>query len=182
MLLITEREIMMSAFKIEVDFNEIVEDMFYDAGVESDEFGSQAVPTKSFSDAVRESVINDVSRVIKSKISDDAIKSAQMKSREVADEFIEKELGAIITHKLLSGEVKTKYNGVKTIDELIEDHLSASRIQKVLENHINKKAEEFAKDLKARYDNIFAAKIVSSLSKQKMLSPEVSKLLLGDDQ
>lgn len=168
----------MKGIKIEINLNDIVEDMFCDADIDCD---TGASPTSSFSDAVKDSIIHSVCSDIKKQISTKAIESAQIKSHEAAESFIEKELGAIITHKLLSGEVKTKYNGVKTIDELIEDHLSASRIQKVLENHINKKAEEFAKDLKARYDNIFAAKIVSSLSKQKMLSPEVSKLLLGDD-
>jgi len=34
--------------------------------------------------------------------------------------------------------------------------------------------------MKSRYDNVFAAKIVQSLSLQKMLNPDVAKMLLGE--
>ena len=167
----------MKGFTVEVNFDDIVSDMFCDA--DHDEYG--AIPTQSFSDAVKDSIVRSVCSDIKSQISADAMKSAQMKSHDAANEFIDKELSDLITEKLKTGEVKTRFNGVQSIDGLIEQCLSSNRIESIIEKHVETKANDFAKELKSRYDNIFAAKVVSSLSKQKMLSPEVSKMLLGDD-
>ena len=166
----------MNNLKIEISFEDIVSDMFCSA--ESDEYGVS--PTQSFSDAVKENVISSVARAIESKVSSEALKSAQMASHDAANEFINNKLSSMIIEKLETGEVKTRFNGVQSIDGLIEQALSSNRIENIIKSHVNKKADEFAKELKARYDNVFAAKVVSSLSKQKMLSPEISKLLLGD--
>lgn len=168
----------MKGFKIELDFNEVVEDMFCDADFDE---GCGSRPATSFSEAVKDSIVSSVSRDIKSQISASAIQSATKISHDAAEKFISSELEAIVIEKLKAGEVRTRFNGVKSFDDLIENYLSASKLEQTIERCVSKKADEFAKEMKARYDNVFAAKVVGALSKQKMLSPEISKLLLGDD-
>jgi len=169
----------MKGFKIELDFNEVVEDMFCDADIDED---CGARPSNSFSDAVKDSIISSVSRGIKSQISASAIDSATKMSHSAAEKFISESLEGIVIEKLKSGEVKTRFGGVKSFDDLIESYLSASKLEQIVERCVGKKADEFAKEMKSRYDNVFAAKVVSALSKQKMLSPEISKLLLGEGE
>lgn len=165
----------MNNIKIELNLNDIVEDMFADA--DYDEFG--ASPSASFSEEVKNSVVNQVSNNLVKQVKEECIRSAGELSANVASEFVQKELEGIITRKLRSGELRTGWQGFKSFDELIENKLNSLNLERVITRHIDTKAQEFAKDLKLRYDNVFAAKIVQNLNEQKMLSPEIAKILLG---
>lgn len=168
----------MSNFKIEINLNDIVEDMFVDCDIDYD---MGARPTTSFSDEIRGSIVSGVSQNILSEIKKSAIEDAEKKVKEVTDDFVTKELQGILTRKLRAGELKTRFNGFKSYDELIEDKLSRFDIEKIIEKHIDIKTKEFASEMRVRYDNVFAAKVVQGLNDQKMLDPNIAKLLLGDN-
>jgi hypothetical protein len=171
----------MENLKIEISLNDIVEDMFVDCEVEGDHGMYGASPRRSFSDEVKASIVSSVSASLISSTEKSAIENAGEKSKEVVNSFINGELQGILTRRLRSGELKTRFNGFKSYDELIEDKLSRIDIEKIIEKHIDIKTKEFAKEMRLRYDNVFAAKVVQGLNDQKMLDPNIAKLLLGDD-
>lgn len=169
----------MKGLKIEIDFNELVNDMFSDARY--DECGVE--PSSSFSEAVQGEIVRLVSNHIIKESSSNAQIEASRLAKEAVESFLDKEMQGIIYRKLRAGEVRiNSYSGgFKSFDEIIEKNMSSMSIEKVIKQHIDRKADDFAKEMKARYDNIFAARIVSSLKDQKMLSPDVAKILLGED-
>lgn len=167
----------MSILKLEISLDDLINDMFDDADVS--EYG--ASPSQSFNECIKDEIVSKVSRDLISAVKQESIEAAKKVSVEKANDFAESELEHILTRKLRSGELRTKYNGFKSFDELIEARIAYFDIEKIINKHIDKKTQEFAEQMKARYDNIFAAKIVESLNVQKLLSPEVSKMLLGDD-
>jgi hypothetical protein len=167
----------MKGFKIEINFDDLVDDMFCDA--EYDEFG--ASPSYSFKDALKEDIIRQVSSKIIPEIKQTANDEVKNLASDQVKNFVSGELDGIIQRKLRKGEINTRYDGFKTFDEIIEKQLDRMNIENVIERHISAKADVFAKEMKARYDNVFAARIVGSLKEQKMLSPDVARILLGDD-
>ena len=166
----------MKNIKLELNLNDIAEDMFADA--DYDEYG--AAPSQSFSESVKDSVISGVSRSLINELSEGSRKEACSKAGDIADKFISSELEGIIIRKLRSGELLIKGRGFNSFDELIANRLSRFDIDRVITNHIDRKTEVFAQEMRARYDNVFAAKVVQGLSKQKMLDPNIAKLLLDE--
>lgn len=166
-------------FKIEINFDDLVNDMFNDADIDNEEFGSSCRPSVSFKESLKNEVIRNIAATIITSIKRECMIESETKVREKANEFIESELQVILLQKLKSGDIHTKYDGLKNFDELIEKKINSINIDAVISKHINNKSDEFAKEMKSRYDNIFAARIVHSLKEQKMLAPDVAKILLG---
>lgn len=167
----------MKNLKIEINFEDLVSDMFVDADYA--EFG--ASPSLSFQDCLKQDIVGQISRQIITQIKDEAKREVATVAGDLIKDFVDVELSGIITRKLRAGEIRTGYNGFMSFDQLIEKSLSSQSIERQIEMHIESKAKEFGKEMKARYDNIFAAKIVNSLKEQKMLSPDIAKILLGDE-
>ena len=168
----------MNTLKLELNLNDIVDDMFCDAEV--CEFGGVS-PTQSFSEAVRSDVISSVSRSLVNELSEVSKRKASDMAVKVANDFIESELGGIVSRKLRSGELLIMNTHFKSFDDLVAHRISRFDIDRVIKDHIDKKTNDFAKEMKLRYDNIFAAKVVQGLAKQKMLDPNIAKMLLGED-
>ncbi|WRQ13082.1 hypothetical protein [Vibrio phage vB_VpM-pA2SJ1] len=166
----------MNSMKIEISFEDLISDIFETS--ESDEYGFS--PTMDFKTALRESIIYQVKKEMMSNIKAEALEDMRKQGQQQVQEFINGELKGIIHRKMLSGEFRSTRGGFKSFDEVIEKHLSSMNVESVIKRHIDTKAEQFAKDMRARYDNIFAAKVVQSLNNQKMLSDDVAKILLGD--
>ena len=166
----------MQNLKIEINFDDLISDIFESA--EGDEYGCS--PTMDFKDALRESIIYQVKKEMMSSIKAEALEDMRKQGQQQVQEFINGELKGIIHRKMLAGEFRSVRGGFQSFDEVIEKHLSSMNVESVIKRHIDTKADAFAKDMKARYDNVFAAKIVQSLNNQKMLSDDVAKILLGN--
>lgn len=167
----------MKNIKLEISLNDIVEDMFVDCEIDYD---MGARPTKSFSEEVRNEIVSSVSRQIASDIKGKALDDAKNKAKEIAENFVSGELQGILTRKLRAGELRAGYNGFKSYDVLIEDRIKRFDIDGLIKKHIDIKTKDFADEMRVRYDNVFAAKVVQGLNNQKMLDPNIAKLLLGD--
>ena len=170
----------MDKFKVEINFDDLVSDMFDCADVDGDEYCSSVTPSMSFKDSLKADVVRTISQSIISSIKKECMVNAESLAIEKANEFVEIELQGILLSKLRTGDIHTKYDGLKNFDELIEKKINSINIDAIILKHINNKADEFAKEMKLRYDNIFAAKIVHSLKEQKMLAPDIAKILLGE--
>lgn len=161
---------------IELSFDDIVSDMFGDAS--HSEYGCE--PASSFSEAVRDAVISQVVREVRKSVSDAAVQKASELAIEEAKKFIDGELKTILRERLVAADFEVR-GSKQNLDTIISGRIHTLDPIRTVTNHIDQKSEAFAKEMKARYDNVFAMKIVQSLNSQKLLSPEVSKMLLGDE-
>ena len=163
---------------IKLDLNGIVDDMLDNA----ERGEGWAYPTVSFTEAVKNNIIGHVVREIKSQIAPQINDVIRETGAMEVQAFINTELHGIIYRKLRAGEFRSHRGGFRSFDEVIENHLTSYNIDAVLKKHMDAKAAQFAKEMKARYDNFFAAKVVSALKEQKLLAPDVAKMLLGEDE
>lgn len=166
----------MTKINIEINLEDLVDDLF--ATATGDEYGVE--PTMSLQEAFKNQVVNSLVLEVKNNLKQDAQELLTREGSQQIKEFVEGELKGIIYRKLRAGELRSRWGGFKTYDELIENAITGSHIEHVIKKHIDAKADKFAKEMRARYDNVFAAKIVGALNDQKMLSPEVAKILLGE--
>jgi hypothetical protein len=162
---------------ISLNLDDVVDDMFCDADIDC-ELG--ASPSRSFSEEIKSSVLHSVSRSLIDSISKEALEKSSKVALDCANKFTDDEIESVILGKLRAGVLTTSRGTEISIDDIIEERIKRFDVDAVIRRHIEQKTEAFAKDLKVRYDNVFAAKVVQGLSKQKMLDPNVAKLLLGD--
>jgi hypothetical protein len=162
---------------ISLNLDDVVEDMFSNADMDP-EMGVS--PIRSFSEEIKSQILHDVTRSLIDSVSKDALEKSSKVAIDSANKFTDYELESIILEKLKSGILTTSRSSEISIDTIIEERINRFDVDTLIRKHIDQKTEAFAKELKVRYDNVFAAKVVQGLSKQKMLDPNVAKLLLGD--
>jgi hypothetical protein len=164
-------------FTVTVNMQDVIDDIFETA--ENDGYGHY--PSKDFKQALRDDIIYHIRTQLMQELRPAAMELMRDQGQAQVVEFISGELRGIIHRKMRAGEFRSHRGGFNSFDEVIEKNLSTMNIESVIKRHIDKKAEEFAKELRARYDNVFAAKIVGKLKEQNMLAPDVAKLLLGGE-
>lgn len=93
------------------------------------------------------------------------MKQVDSKIKTIVEEFVNKNEISFHNRKI-------------SIDQHINDIFNTVNSWDSLHNTVTKKAEEHAKELKARYDTVFANRIVMKIHEQGMLKDDISKLLL----
>ena len=102
---------------------------------------------------------------------------------------VEKQKEQFITNKLneliVNSKVKKKYSSNEMvslsewiIDELEKSLLTENRLKEFLTNQTKQTSDKISKELKDRYDMLFASQIVSKLNENGMLKEDIAKLLL----
>ncbi len=165
--------------KIELDIEEIVGDMFTSMEYLGD---GEYTPSLTFKEAVKEEVLGSITRTILREVNLECLASARQTASAAATTFIEQELQLLVREKLHTGEILSTNETIKSIDALIEAQFARINLDLVINKHIHKIVEDFTKDLKVQYNNVFASKVVQSLAANNMLNPDVAKLLLGESK
>lgn len=164
--------------KLEIDVEDVVADMFGDASVEE----GGAYQNSTFTRALQEHIVYACSQEIRKAIMPDALSQMQQEVSLVTTEFIKKELHGKILRKLRAGDFRSpRASSFVSYDDAIDKLLANSRIGEALETLIEHKIKEFQKELKARYDNVFAAKLVGSLKDNGMLRADIAHMLFDAD-
>ena len=131
----------------------------------------------SLKHSVKGAVISEIQTRIKSQVDKEIT--------EKCTAFIQDKLSKLIESKL------TEIFATETIRVNSQEILIADHVKSLFDrnhgwnspNEIMKKiADNFCKELKAQYNNVFATKIVLSLKDQGMLKEDVAKLLLQDSK
>jgi len=101
---------------------------------------------------------------------------------------VEKQKEAFITNEMeraiVDSKVKKGYSGeMITISEWINEelqkaHLSDNRLKEFLNNQTKQLSDKLSKELKERYDLMFATQIINKLHENGMLNENVAKLML----
>lgn len=128
-------------------------------------------------------IISEVVSKIYKKIEEKVEKQITTEVKAQTEEYMSKKGNAVI-EKIFSEEkiYKPGYSrGDKvTIGEYTRLMFEENSGYSNPNHHLNALAEKFAKELKARYDIMFATHVVAKVNEQGMLKEDVAKLLLED--
>lgn len=163
---------------IQVNLTEIYPENFIGADGDGEiEFGSIKEElthqiTNAISSKIMEKIGDDLKRTISNAVEKKALKNIDYK----------------VNHKLKClmqvGEIRPDYYSKpiqisKHIEKLFHDRGEwTGRGNTAIREHINELAEKFTKEMKEKYDMVFAAKIVENMGKQNLLKDDMVKKLV----
>ena len=157
----------MSVIKIELEVDDLIGDMYENQ--ESD-----------LSTAIKDQIVSNVSRAVLNKIDDRVNEEILLKVSNVANERIASMVDSVVAKALSGGTIKTRQGDI-SIDEHILNLFNNHHSWNSPEAYLGKKAKEFAADMKARADVVFATKIVMNIKDQGLLKDGVAEMLIGTD-
>lgn len=158
--------------KVEVDLSE-----FYAEDYEN-----------SFSQEIQDHIAYNV----KQKVLDDWRVKIDREFKEAVKEELEKQKPELIiskineivvSEKLIKSSRSEEFISISDYlkEELKRVYLRDSDVDSFLRKHVKETTNKITKELKERYDMLFASQIVSKLNENKMLKDDVAKLLLRAD-
>jgi len=139
--------------------------------------------SEQIKNAIAYEVKTQVLAVIKKDLGVEFTKNAIENIRQQVSMFIDDAVKQLATdmkiHKYASStEMVSIEDYIK--EELQRIYLSESRVTQQLTSMVNKTADTLSKELKDRYDLLFASKIVKKLHENKMLKEDVAQILLKE--
>lgn len=141
----------------------------------------------SFSEQIKSAIAYDVRQQV---LADWKVKiGAEFNSAVIAE--VEKQKEQFITSALnelvVNAKVKKRYSSNDMIsisewitEELERTQLSENKLRDFLNSQTTKASDKISKELKDRYDMLFASQIVAKLHENGMLKEDVAKLLLKE--
>lgn len=140
----------------------------------------------TFSEQIKEVIASSVKQKVladwKEKISHEFNRAVIEEIEKQKEHFIIE----VLTELVVNAKVKKCYSSNEMISisdwiksELERTQLSERKLNDFLESLTTKKSEEISKELKNRYDILFASQIVAKLHENGMLKEDVAKLLLN---
>ena len=157
----------MSILKIELEVDDLITDMYQDQEID-------------LSTAIKSQIVSHVSRTVISSINDKVNEEILLKVSNTANEMIGNVVNSVMEKALAGGTLKTR-NGDISVDEHILSLFNKHHDWNSPEKYLERKAKEFAAEMKARADVIFATKIVMSIKDQGLLKDGVAEMLIGTD-
>lgn len=124
---------------------------------------------------IKRSVIAQISKNIKSQVE----KKITEKINEAIKNKIDLIIDATLTDLIATGIIIKNKQEI-TIEENIKNVFLNSSGWSNPNQHIDRIAEKFGKELKLQYNNAFANQIVLNMKKQGFLKNDVVKVLLGE--
>lgn len=117
--------------------------------------------------SIENKVDDTITRQVKQQVQNQLLK----KTNKLIDEFIDK------------GTIKGEYSSDPeiTIEEYIKQKFSKRNGWGNPSSQIEKLAEKFGKELRNRYDLLFATQIVKKLDKEGLLKENIAKLILENN-
>lgn len=140
----------------------------------------------NFSEEIKRAIASDVKFQIlkewKDKIGDEFNKAViaeveKQKENLITDTFNKLAVDAKVKKQYSSGEMISIAQWIT--EEFERMHLSDNKLNSLLASQLTKSSDRISKELKDRYDLLFASQIVSKLNEAGMLKEDVAKILLG---
>ena len=147
--------------------------------IELDDFWMDEENSGSLECQLKQEIIDETTRRIRNDI------KGQVENEIVkkVDEFITSRMSVVINDKIAeciktgvikAGRQRSEIRIEDYIKEKFEDDIGWSSPNK----HISKIAEEFGRELRLQYNNVFANKIVQNMREHGFLKDEISQMLL----
>lgn len=126
---------------------------------------------------VRNKVIEDFKKTLFIQFSDQVKKGVEEQKEELFQTIFKEMASEAMVKNYYGGEKCSFVDYIKA--ELTRTYLSEQSVNSYLNNQLKTTSENISKQLKERYDMLFASQIVSKLHENGMLKEEVAKMLLG---
>lgn len=164
--------------KVEVDIQEILNEMFENFDPHEDYF------ELDLKESIKDGIIGDVKRQI-----------VQMHNKEMKDKIaneckslINLEMSDMIKKEVQdfseNGKLKERYGNLEpmSVSDWIKHHFSekTNDYTRSIKDEINKRAVSCVKEIKSRYDLLFASQVITKMNNQDMLKEGVFKSLMND--
>jgi hypothetical protein len=127
-------------------------------------------------DYIKRDVIKQVYASIQEKVQ----KEITAKVIEVVEENLFTEISAAMKTQIESGKIQSRYDRSKeiTLAEYTKECFTHDRGYNSFDNLIKELANEFATEMKGRYDLLFASQLVAKMNENGLLKDDIAKLLL----
>ena len=144
--------------------------------------------SSNLNDEIKKDIANKVKNLVWKQFEENALKSFDNQVKRQIEIDRELKIKQTIDDLFKNKKLKKPYSGNELvsvedyiIDELNRNIGASNQFDRNIRDLIDKKASEIAKDLKDRYDLLFASQIVSNLNKQGMLKDDIAKILLENN-
>lgn len=141
---------------------------------------------ENFSDAIKNHIAHQVKSEMWAKFKEDAMTSFENQIKRQIDLDKDIKIKETIDDLFKNKAVKKKYsnNEVVPFNDYIEDYfvsqsVNSNDFMNKVNNAIKTQAETIVKQLKDRYDLLFASQIVQKLNENGMLKEDIANLLLS---
>lgn len=121
------------------------------------------------------SVVQQISKSIEKKVEDKVYREAKNQIENQMYKQIQQKVSDIIA----TGKIRGTYSGGAeiTLEEWIKEQFTSNTSYRSPTDELKKLADKFGKEIKDRYDLLFASQIVAKLNEQGMLKEDVAKML-----
>lgn len=153
------------------------------------EFYTESEYGESFSEEIKRYIVFESKRLafeeFKKEMTEEFFKMIRKEFDEQKEFFVGKVFNELVVDaKIKKSQFATDKDALMSISdwmkiELEKTILSDSKLRDNLNNQTKNSADLISKELKTRYDLLFASQIITKLNENKMLNEDVAKILLG---
>jgi len=125
---------------------------------------------------IKRDVINQIYASIQEKVQEEITSQVI----EVVEENLSTEISAAIKTQIEIGKIKSRYDRSKevTLAEYTKECFVQHSGYNSFDSNIKQLADGFAKEMKGRYDLLFASQLVAKMNENGLLKEDIAKLLL----
>lgn len=125
-------------------------------------------------------VVQQISKSIEKKVEDKVTREAKNQVENSLFKAIQKKVSEVIAN----GKIKGQYTNDSeiSIEDWIKNEFEKNTGYRSATDQIKKLANVFGKEMKDRYDLLFASQIVAKLNEQGMLKEDVAKMLTESEK
>jgi len=126
------------------------------------------------------SIVRQISKSIEKKVEDKVEREAKIQIENTMYKQIQVKVSEIIA----TGKVKGQYSSDPeiTLEKWVKNEFMDNSRYRSTSDQVKKLATQYGKELKDRYDLLFASQIVAKLNEQGMLKEDIAKLLIEPDK
>lgn len=159
---------------VKVDVTEAINELFYDFNPEDNtvEIDLKDIIKNEIVQQAKRAILQDGSFNIKTQMTNEI--------KKLVSESYEEHVGLKCAEFVRNGKLKGRYGNSEdvTVDEWIRLQFEHTGNYNRLPDIVKKKAEETIKEIKNRYDLLFASQMITKLNEQNLLKDGVFKALM----
>ncbi len=160
--------------KVEIDINEILSDFFEDF---DPEYSSAEIDLKS---SVKYEIQRKVEYEVLNKYSDNLNTQMSNEVKKLIDKSFKELVESKCSEFVQNGKLKGRYSSSEevTVEEWIKERFEDSTNHSTLRNIVDNNAKILSKEIRDRYDLLFATQIVTKMNEQGLLKEGVFQSLV----
>lgn len=165
-------------FKIEIDLNEIINELFEDFNPEYDTID---LDIKS---EVKKDIIFQTKREVLKEVKEPLKLEMQNRVKILVTDAFKDEVNNSVKEFVKNGKIKGRYSNDPdlSVQEWIAKEFQDTSRYNTLSDLVKKKSEKLAKEIRDRYDHLFASQLITKMNEQGLLKDGVFNALMQDNK